>query len=257
MPRRHLDATDGLAYHVVNRSVRRMQLFASDADYEAFLRVLRETLAKVPTRLLGYCIIYNHWHLVVWPTGDELPRFMHRLTMTHAKRWHKARDSTGSGPVYKGPYHAVPVQRENHLFAVLRYVERNALRAGLVRRAEDWRWGSLTERCGNGTPIPLAEWPVPRPDDWLERVNAPSTPEEIERLRNAIRKGSPIGEDAWVTVTAARLGLTLRDRGRPGKEEKTPTARPSPPRLSPIRPAPRRAPPRRLAPRRRPGRSPC
>ena len=126
--------------HVVNRAARRGQLFFSDADYAAFQRVLVQALRKVPTRLVAFCLMPSHWHLVIWPRGDEFPLFMHWLTGMHARRWHRAHGSEGTGHVYKNRYYAVPVQGGPHLFAVLRYVERNALRAGLVARAEEWRW---------------------------------------------------------------------------------------------------------------------
>jgi putative transposase len=197
-----------------------MELFVTDADYEAFLRVLRETLERVHTRLLGFCAIYNHWHLVVWPIGPELPEFMHRLTMTHAKRWHRSRGTTGGGHVYQDRYYAVPVQTENHLLTVLRYVERNALRAGLVNRAEGWRWGSLALRQHGLDDVPLDEWPVARPADWVERVNAPSTDAEVERIRAATSKGLPIGDEAWVEAMAEQAGRSVRGRGRPPKKHR-------------------------------------
>src|SRR5918993_1616120 len=136
MPRRSLHSAGGVIFHVLNRSARRQQLFFSSADYRAFESVLVEALDKVSIRLLAYALMPNHWHLVLWPVHDELPRFMHWLTLTHAKRWHAAHQSTSTGHVYQNRYHAVPVQSDAHLVTVLRYVERNALRAGLVRRAE-------------------------------------------------------------------------------------------------------------------------
>jgi putative transposase len=105
------------------------------------------------------------------------------------------------------------------LLTVLRYVERNAVRADLVRRAEDWRWCSAAVlRPGGPT---LDPGPVPRPDDWLRHVNKPHTEAELRRLRDSIRRGRPHGDDAWMEQTAKRLGLqaSLRPLGRPRKAE--------------------------------------
>jgi putative transposase len=127
----------------LNRSARRSRLFFEDAQYLEFESILAVALQKFNIRLLAYCIMPNHWHLVVWPEGAELPRFMHWLTLIHARQWHDARGSTGEGHVYQDRYRAIPVQSDHHLLTLIGYVERNPLRAGLVDRAEDWRGSSL------------------------------------------------------------------------------------------------------------------
>jgi len=192
MPHRRIAESRGTVFHVVNRSVRRVPLFAQPEDYDAFLRVLKESLYTVPTRLLAYCIMNNHWHLVVWPIAGELPRFMHWLTMTHAKRWHVHRQSVGMGPVYQNRYHCVPIERDAALLAVLRYVERNPLRARLVERAEHWPWSSLAEQLRGGGGIPLSTWPIPRPGNWVEHVNHPVTAAELNAIRTAIKRDHSI-----------------------------------------------------------------
>ena len=144
MPRIARQAAGGYVYHVINRGVGRMRLFEKQADYAAFERVLARTQEQEAMRLLGWCVMPNHWHLLAWPREDgALGRFMQRLTVTHARRWQEHTQRVGEGHVYQGRYKSFPVQSDEHFLAVLRYVERNALRAGLVERAEDWRWGSL------------------------------------------------------------------------------------------------------------------
>lgn len=218
MPRRGLHAAGGIIFHVVNRSVRRERLFFKPADYLAFEGVLREAVCRIRIRLLAYCVMPNHWHLVVWPIADELPRFMHWLTLTHAKRWHRAHGSTATGHVYQSRYYAVPVQSDRHLLGVLRYVERNALRAGLVERAEQWRWCSLWRCCNFCDDLPLCEWPVLRPADWIEMVNQPQTLAELAAIQKAITRGRPIGDEGWTHEMADRLGVRCwGPRGRPAK----------------------------------------
>ena len=209
-------------YHALNRAVARLPLFGKDGDYAAFERVLAEALREHPTRLLAYSLMPNHWHFVLWPERDgELTAFLRWLTNTHTMRWHAHYHTQGTGHLYQGRFKSFPVAANEHLYAVLRYVERNALRAGLVRRAEDWRWGSLWRRRHPDTQpvIALHPWPVPEPDNWEELVNQPQTEAELAAVRRSVGRGCPFGAPAWQEQTARRLGLefTLRPRGRPRK----------------------------------------
>ena len=141
MPRRSRCNSGGYVYHALNRAVRRATLFRKDGDYAAFEQVLREAKDWQPMRLLGYCLMPNHWHLVLWPEHDgDLSEFLRWLTVTHTQRYHAHYHTAGTGPLYQGRFKSFPVQEDEHLRTLLRYVERNALRAGLVRRAEDWRF---------------------------------------------------------------------------------------------------------------------
>ena len=221
-PRRAADG--GLIYHVLNRANARMTIFKKDEDYEAFERVLEEAVERTEMRLLAYCLMPNHWHLVVWPGKDgELSRFTGWLTLTHTQRWHAHRHSTGSGHVYQGRFKSFPVQDDDHFFTVCRYVERNALHANLVDRAEDWRWGSLYrwDQRTAGENSWLAAWPLPRRPRWLEHVNAPQTESELSALRRSVNRGCPLGEPTWCDRMVRRLGLesTRRPQGRPRKQK--------------------------------------
>ncbi len=216
-------ALGGFVYHVLNRGNGRLPIFHKDSDYEAFLGVLAETQQHVPgMRLLSYCLMPNHWHLVLWPTKDgELSDFMHWLTLTHTQRWHAHYQNIGGGHLYQGRFKSFPVQTDEHYLTLCRYVERNARRANLVRRAEKWRWGSLAQRLGLGiTPGPvLTAGPVPWPRNWTEQANRPLTETELEAVRHCLNRGQPYGGEAWVKRAATQLGLasTLRPRGRPRK----------------------------------------
>jgi putative transposase len=221
-PKRAADG--GLIYHVLNRANARLTFFHKPEDYAAFERVLEEAVERTKMRLLAYCLMPNHWHLVVWPKADgDLSRFTGWLTLTHTQRWHAHRRSTGSGHLYQGRFKSFPIQDDAHFYTVCRYVERNALRANLVERAEDWRWGSLY-RWLRGTANEaslLAAWPERRLAGWAEEVNAVQTEAEEAAVRRAVNRGSPFGESSWSDRMVARLGLesTLRPRGRPRKNE--------------------------------------
>lgn len=200
-----------------------MKLFLKEADLEAFERVIEQTLESRPMRILSYCLLSNHWHLVLWPKRDgKLGAFMQKLTITHARKWQINRARVGYGHLYQGRYKSFPIEGDEHFYQVSRYVERNALRANLGRSAEQWRYGSLWRRI-HGTPEErriLSDWPLPRPRSWLQYVNRPQSEAELEAIRRSVRRGQPYGGEDWVRATAARLGLesTLRPRGRPKQE---------------------------------------
>jgi putative transposase len=223
MPRIARAAPGGYVYHVLNRGVGRMRLFAGPRDYEAFQKILAETLAKTPLRLCAFAIMPNHWHFVVWPEEDgQLAAFFQRLTVTHAVRWQRSRRRVGYGHVYQGRFKSFPVEADEHFYQLVRYVERNPLRANLVTEAAAWRWSSLWVRESGSADERrwLSTWPLPRPRDWLAHVNQPQSEAELFAVRRSIARGAPLGDPDWVQQTAARLGLesTLRPRGRPKLE---------------------------------------
>jgi putative transposase len=221
-PKRAADG--GLVYHVLNRANARMTIFEHDGDYEAFEQVLQEAVDRTKTRLLAYCVMPNHWHLVVWPKKDgELSKFTGWMTLTHTQRWHAYRQSTGSGHLYQGRFKSFPVQDDDHFLTVCRYVERNALRANLVQRAEDWRWSSL-HRWLSASPKEkslLTSWPLARRPGWIEYVNTPLTEAELAAVRRSVLRGCPFGNEPWSGRMVRKLGLhsTLRPQGRPKKRE--------------------------------------
>ncbi len=166
----------------------------------------------------------NHWHMVVWPRhgqDHEVSEFLRWLTVTHAQRWQAHYHTSGSGHLYQGRFKSFPVESDEHLYTVLRYVERNPLRANLVERAQDWRWssfGQYTKADGKARNL-LCAWPIPRPNNWAERVNRAEGNTELEAVRRSVLRGQPYGSDVWCERIVRSLGLesTLRPRGRPRK----------------------------------------
>lgn len=226
MPRAKRTTPGGYVYHVLNRGVGRMTLFNKPDDYQAFLKVLVETCDRWPSvELLAFCLMPNHWHLLLRPKrGGDLSEFMRLLTVTHTQRYHAHYRTAGTGPVYQGRFKSFPIEDEGYFLTAARYIERNALRAGLVERAEEWKWSSLYARRNGPDELRrmLAVWPVPGgvPPQWLRTVNAALNPKELEALRNCIKRGRPLGSAGWVDRTAAKMGLTssLRGPGRPRKD---------------------------------------
>ncbi len=227
MPRPLRTAPGGFVYHVLNRANGKRRIFEHDRDYLAFENVLAEVQERIPMRILGWCVMPNHWHLLLWPREDgELSRYMRLVTLTHTQRRHAYCASAGTGHLYQGRFKSFVVQDDAHFLTVSRYVEANALRGNLVRRAEDWPWGSLwrlAHKKGDGAPE-INPWPVTRPSDWLTYVNQPTDAVEVDALRRCAQGGRPYGVPTWVESVAQQLGLecTLRPRGRPPKENAEP-----------------------------------
>jgi putative transposase len=199
-----------------------MHMFRKEADFEAFERVIVETHERQPIRIPSYCVLSKHWHFVVSPEEDgQLTAFFRRLAHTHAMRRRVSHRTVGYGYLYQGRFKSFPVQDDDHLIALLRYVERNPVSAGLVERAQMWRWGSLWSRMHGEQAIKasLSPWPVERPVNWAARVNTPLTAKELDRVRVSIERGRPYGGDDWVRQTVTNLGLerTVRPEGRPRK----------------------------------------
>ena len=223
MPRRPRVATGGDVYHALNRAVGRSTIFEKAGDYAAFEQVLEEAREQVEMRLLSFCVMPNHWHLVLWPREDgDLSTYLCWLTNTHTRRWHLAHRTVGTGPLYQGRFKSFPVQEDGHFFTVCRYVERNALRANLVAAAQQWRWSSLWHRVNKSQAVTLASWPIGPGPQWLEYVNQIETEAELKALRRSTQGGTPFGATVWQQATAKRLGLesTLRPPGRPRRDAK-------------------------------------
>ncbi len=220
MPRNTRVDIAGEIYHVINRSNARLQIFHTDKDYQLFETVLAEAKERIDIKIFSYCVMPNHWHLVLSPKKDgDLSKFMGWFTMTHTQRWHVMHKSIGSGHLYQGRYKSFLVENGKYFLQVCRYVERNPVRAKLIRKAEDWKWGSLW-RKQNGTNEQkkiLSKWQEDVPEDYLKWVNEVESEEDLGDVRTSVNKSKPYGREGWVErkIDVFKLASTLRSSGRP------------------------------------------
>jgi putative transposase len=199
VPRRLIPGSAGVVFHVMNRATRGQVLFDGPADYDAFENLMATGQRRTPLPLLAYCLMPNHWHMVVQPALDhQLREFVGWVTTMHARRIHRCRATIGAGAVYKGRYHAVPVDSERYFYQVIQYVELNPVKPGLASRPDEWRWSSASRaRHHNG--IVLAEWPLPRPAGWIDQLNAGCPTRDLEFIRTCVFDRQPIS-NRYVSV---------------------------------------------------------
>ena len=154
------------------------------------------------------------------------------LHAKHTLRYHAHHQTRGFGHLYQGPFKSFPVQDDSHFLTVCRYVERNALRAKMVKRAENWEFGSLYRwhHKHDRDPAVLSSWPIRRPPGWTARVNEALSQRELETIQTCTSRGRPYGCDEWIEETCERAGTwsSIRPRGRPRNKPKAPAVQPPP-----------------------------
>ena len=216
MPRIARGQVAGYAYHIINRGNGRTQVFHKPQDYAVFLELLALAKARHGVKVFGFCLMPNHFHFVLESsTNVALSRFMQWLLTSHVRRYHHHYHS--SGHVWQGRFKSFPIQRDEHLLVVLRYVVQNPVRAGLVKSPGEWAWSSiqrkdLTDPC-----------PAYGEADWGKVVEDLLPLENLKVLRDCVNRQQPFGSTWWQLDIAKRLGLeaTLRPRGRPRIEAKS------------------------------------
>jgi len=222
MPRINRVDIGGQIYHVLNRANARMQIFDNDKDYQLFESILEEAKEKFDMRILSYSIMPNHWHLVLYPKGEgDLQKFIGWVSMTHTQRWHVVKRTTGQGHIYQGRYKSFICQDDNYFHTLIRYVERNPKKANLVKKAEDWKWGSVWRR-EKGTEKQkklLSEGPISKSKDYLKYLNEPQNEYEEKAIKDSILRSSPYGGENWKDkiIKKFKLESTVRRKGRPKK----------------------------------------
>jgi len=212
----------GYLYHIINRANARAKIFNSDKEYQNFENILFEGVEKFEMRLIVYTLMPNHFHLVLYPKHDgEIQKFMHWVTLTHTQRWRALTNTIGHGHLYQGRYKSFLVETDKYLWALLAYVERNSIRAKLVKSPKDWKWSSYYKRL-HGTPLQkklLATDSITWPTNYEKLFLLNEDKERLELIRNSINRGKPFGSDSWTNRILKKFGLeaTERKRGRPRK----------------------------------------
>ena len=222
MPRQARVAVADVIYHVINRANGRATIFHNDKDYQHFEALLQEARDLTDMRILSYCIMPNHWHLLLYPhTDTALSEFMSWLTSTHVRQYRTKTETIGYGHLYQDRYKSFPVETNAYCQTLIRYVEQNPLRAKLVTRAEDWRWSSLWRREKGSVAQKrlLSPLPTTLPNNYLASVNENLSEEILNTVRYSVNKGKPYGREEWVDATVEKFDLmyTLRHPGRPRK----------------------------------------
>ncbi|MCJ7679991.1 MAG: transposase [Candidatus Aminicenantes bacterium] len=209
--------TTDLFYHVLNRGNNKRKIFKDDMDYELFKYMMFEAVKRYEISIYAYCLMPNHFHFLIKSRIDHhLSRSMHWLFTTHAKRYHRFHGTVGH--IWQERFRAFLVQDDNHFLTVMRYIERNPLRAQLVEKVQDWPWTSLSEKLGSR--FLVSDPPVVLPKEWLRFVNQPLTDREKKAIETSLRRNAPYGETAWSEKMCSKHGLmhTIRPRGRPKKD---------------------------------------
>lgn len=176
----------GFHYHVFNRAVSGQLLFPTNSEFSAFETLLLQAKLKFSVRILSYSLMPNHWHFILCPLQDgELSKFIKWVQITHVRRNHLQHKTVGRGHLYQSRFKSVLIEKDDHFLAACRYVERNPVEAGLVERAENWRWGSARVRGPKQQDFTglLDPWPRPVPKGWLEwiQVGAAEKPPGMQR----------------------------------------------------------------------------
>ena len=210
MPRIPRGQQAGFVYHVINRGNGRATIFHKAQDYQAFLSILALAKARHPVKIFAFSLMPNHFHFAIESSHQQsLSRFMQWLLTTHVRRYHKHYQS--SGHVWQGRFKSFPVQRDEHLLMVLRYVLQNPVRSGLAMSVHDWPWSSWCRR-------ELADpCPVEVEANWITKVDEPLSDRQLTAIRESVNRQRPFGETGWQTKIASLFGLesTMRPRGRP------------------------------------------
>lgn len=195
---------------MLSRGNGRATVFHSPSEYHDFIALLDEARGRHAVDVLAFCVMPNHFHLVARVEDSaELSAMMQWWLTSHVRR-HNKRHSA-SGHLWQGRFKSFPIQEDEHLLTVLRYVLLNPLRAQLVQSPWEWRWSSLW------FDDMLATWPVEPPLPMREWLAEPVEDELHEDVRTSIRRGAPFGDELWRAEAARSWGLeaTLRPRGRP------------------------------------------
>ncbi len=207
----------GFPHHITQRGNRRADVFLSDADRQAYLGFVEKYAERHGLAVWAYCLMSNHVHIVAVPMREEsLGLALRDAHTVYAMRFNTCTKTTGH--VWQGRFYSCPLD-EAHLWAAVRYVERNPVRARLAARAEDYPWSSARAHCGLARDTLLSgEFPPPGVvEDWTAWLTHEDDPETIDRIRQQTNTGRPCGSNAFVERLEGLLDRVLRP-GRRGRK---------------------------------------
>ena len=207
-------------HHITQRGNRREQVFFTDDDRQAYLARLKGYAEKYAVDILAYCLMTNHVHLIAIPANeDSLEKVLKSLHMRYAQRLNRARH--WKGHVWQGRFFSSALG-ETYLWAAMHYVERNPVRAKIVRKAENDRWSSASAHCRLKQGPVLTRKPYWQRQfesigDWAAWLSEGDEPQRLEILRRNVEKGLPCGSEKFIHKLETLTGRALqnRPRGRP------------------------------------------
>lgn len=210
----------GVAHHVTQRGNRGQKVFLEDGDYRAYLGLVAEHCAKARVAVWAYCLMPNHVHLVMVPSDEDGLRAA--LGEAHRRYTRRVNLRDGqTGHLWQDRFHSYPMDEE-HLAAAARYVELNPVKAGLVRRARDWRWSSARAHLDGRDDALVSVSPMlDRIPDWRDFLGAGMDEAEAGTVERHIGTGRPLGSDAFVRRLERRVGRALKPARR-GRKPRTP-----------------------------------
>ena len=222
MPRLARNVFAGIPHHITQRGNRREDVFFSDSDRKIYLTWLKEYSRKHGLEILAYCLMTNHVHLVVVPeTEKTLQEVLKPLHMRYAQRIN--REKGWKGHLWQGRFFSSPLD-DAYLWAAIRYVERNPVRANMLRKAEQYSWSSAAAHCGikaDGVLTKSKTWgkKFKQIADWSAWLAEEEEQDKLSLLRRNIEKGLPTGSERFIKKLEAVSGKELRFRpqGRPKK----------------------------------------
>lgn len=208
----------GIPHHIVQRGNRRQKVFFNDKDRKQYLKLLHEEGIKAGIEFWGYCLMDNHVHLIAVPEAEN--SLTRGVGEAHRKYTRYVNFREGwRGYLWQGRFLSYPLD-EKHLYTAVRYVERNPVRAGIVQKAEDYKWSSARAHVLGEKDKMLAEnFLKDEIKDWGEFLSGDDNDRELSMFRKLSRTGRPMGEEDFIEKLENTIGRVVR-RGKPGPKPK-------------------------------------
>lgn len=221
MARRRRDSIPGFSYHLTQRGNRKVQIFFDDLDRRVYMKLLIKHCVEEKVRIWAYSLMDNHVHHIAVPDREKALSLAFKGIFEEYARYINTRYEK-AGHLFQGRFKAA-VLDEPYLWNAVPYVERNPVRAGIVRRAEDYRWSSAAAHCGLRED-PVLSWDlplIPLVPDWSAWLAKEERAEDLEFIRNATQTGRPCGSEEFAKMLEAKLGRPCVRR-KPGPKKSLP-----------------------------------